>query len=124
MEFVLRLDNKSRMSREVHVRFRESLGVRFPRATRLAIGFRHEADARRVMEVLPKRFEKYGLTIHPDKTRLICFDPPSSSSEDDPSDSSGETFDLSGFTHYWGVSQGQVGHQTEDCIEPFHSGDR
>jgi hypothetical protein len=34
-EFVLRLDNKSRMSREVHVRFRESLGVQFPRATRL-----------------------------------------------------------------------------------------
>ncbi len=34
MEFDLRLDDKSRMSREVHVRFRESLGVRFPRATR------------------------------------------------------------------------------------------
>ena len=57
------------------------------------------------MEVLPKRFEKYGLTIHPDKTRLICFDPPSSSSEDDPSDSSGETFDLLGFTHFWGKSR-------------------
>ena len=38
MEFDLRLDNKSRMSREVHVRFREGLGVRFPRATRLVIG--------------------------------------------------------------------------------------
>ena len=31
-----RLDNKSRMNREVHVRFREGLGVRFPRATRRA----------------------------------------------------------------------------------------
>ena len=35
--------------------------------------FTHEDDARRVMEVLPKRFGKYGLTLHPDKTRLIPF---------------------------------------------------
>ncbi len=33
------------------------------------IGFTDESDARRVMEVLPKRFGKYGLSIHPDKTR-------------------------------------------------------
>ena len=62
---VLRLDNKSRMSREVHVRFREGLGVKFPRATRLAIGFRDQRDAQRVMEVIPKRFGKYGITVHP-----------------------------------------------------------
>lgn len=37
----------------------------------VVIGFRDESDARRVMEVLPKRFGKYGLTIHPDKTQLI-----------------------------------------------------
>ena len=37
------------------------------------IGFTDEADARRVMEVLPKRFGKYGLTLHPDKTRLVPF---------------------------------------------------
>ena len=35
--------------------------------------FRHESDARRVLEVLPKRFGKYGLTLHPDKTRLVPF---------------------------------------------------
>ena len=35
----LRLDGKSRMSREVHVRFREGVGVRLPRATRLLLGF-------------------------------------------------------------------------------------
>ena len=39
----------------------------------LVVGFTDEADARRVMEVLPKRFGKYGLTIHPDKTRLVPF---------------------------------------------------
>jgi hypothetical protein len=37
-----RLDAKSRMSREVHVRFREGAGVRFPRATRLLIRFQLE----------------------------------------------------------------------------------
>ena len=40
MDFDLRLDNKSRMSREVHVRFCEGLGVRFPRATRLLEAYR------------------------------------------------------------------------------------
>ena len=66
--------------------------------------FTHEEDARRVMEVLPKRFGKYGLALHPDKTRLIPFRRP-------PHKASGETggghnrpgtFDLLGFTHYWG----------------------
>ena len=30
--------------------------------------FAYEDDARRVMHVLPKRFGRYGLTLHPDKT--------------------------------------------------------
>ena len=66
--------------------------------------FKHEDDARRVMEVLPKRFGKYGLTLHPDKTRLIPFrQPPSKASggEGGPGARPG-TFDLLGFTHYWG----------------------
>ncbi len=37
------------------------------------MGFACEEDARRVLEVLPKRFGKYGLTIHPEKTRLVPF---------------------------------------------------
>jgi len=64
----------------------------------------HEADARRVMEVLPKRFGKYGLTLHPDKTRLVPFRRPPCKANDPKGDShrrSG-TFDLLGFTHYWG----------------------
>ena len=40
------------------------------------MGFSREEDARRVMDVLPKRFGKYGLTIHPDKTRLVPFERP------------------------------------------------
>ena len=66
--------------------------------------FTHEEDARRVGEVLPKRFGKYGLTLHPDKTRLVSFRRPScktASEEEDRNDPPG-TFDLLGFTHYWG----------------------
>jgi hypothetical protein len=35
-------------------------------------------DARRVLDVLPKRFGKYGLTIHADKKRLMPFVRPTS----------------------------------------------
>jgi RNA-directed DNA polymerase len=58
--------------------------------------FSNEMDARRVMDVLPKRFGKFGLTLHPTKTRLVPFRRPRRD-DDDPG-----TFDLLGFTHYWG----------------------
>jgi retron-type reverse transcriptase len=43
------------------------------------ITFQWEDDARRVMAVLSKRFGRYGLRLHPDKTRLVRFYPPSPS---------------------------------------------
>jgi hypothetical protein len=64
--------------------------------------FANEADARRVMAVLPKRFGKYGLKLHADKTRLVDFRRPSNRPA--PGGSPG-TFDLLGFRHYWGRSQ-------------------
>jgi group II intron reverse transcriptase/maturase len=64
------------------------------------IGFTEESDARRVMEVLPKRFGKYGLKVHPEKTRLVRFNKPTDSS--DGGSGQPESFDLLGFTHYWG----------------------
>jgi RNA-directed DNA polymerase len=72
--------------------------VRLPRATRLIIGFALEADAHRVMDVLPKRFHRFGLTIHPEKTVLLAFQRPSSRA---PSATGKGTFDFLGFTHYW-----------------------
>ena len=79
--------------------------IRF--ADDFAMGFRHERDARRVLEVLHKRFARYGLTVHPDKTRLICFQSPSLAISDAAINSSTrpETFDLLGFTHYWGKTR-------------------
>ncbi len=43
--------------------------------------FALEEDARRVMDVLPRRFGKYGLTLHPEKTRLVRFQRPRSRSD-------------------------------------------
>jgi len=66
--------------------------------------FSSEEDARRVMEVIPKRFERYGLAVHPEKTRLVDFRRPSrhcNRRDGDSGDRKPETFDLLGFTHYW-----------------------
>jgi group II intron reverse transcriptase/maturase len=60
-----------------------------------------EDDARRVMDVLPKRFGKYGLTLHPDKTRLVRFTRPNGRDDDGGPGS----FDLLGFTHHWAKSR-------------------
>lgn len=68
------------------------------------IVFEQESDARRVMEVLPKRMEKYGLRLHPEKTRLVPFSRPSLFSG--PKGTGGGPgagrFDLLGFCHFWG----------------------
>lgn len=68
----------------------------------VAIGFTCEEDARRVMDVLPKRFGKYGLTLHPEKTRLIDFRRPDSGQPDEWTPGN---FDLLGFTHFWARSR-------------------
>jgi RNA-directed DNA polymerase len=69
--------------------------------------FEYEEDARRVMAVLPKRFGKYGLTLHPDKTRLVAFERPDrmkrTRGRGDGPDEPG-TFDFLGFTIHWGKS--------------------
>lgn len=58
--------------------------------------FALERDARRVMDVLPKRFGRYGLTLHPEKTRLLRFRFPRSERDAVPG-----SFDFLGFTHLW-----------------------
>jgi group II intron reverse transcriptase/maturase len=60
-----------------------------------AICFELQADAERVMKVLPQRMARYGLALHPAKTRLIEFRPPTEGRK------GGSTFDLLGFTIYW-----------------------
>src|SRR5262245_16039367 len=71
-----------------------------------AIGLRDQGDAQRVLEVLPKRFGKYGLSVHSTKTRLVPFCRPPAKAEEQGELGVGRpgTFDLLGFTHYWGRS--------------------
>jgi group II intron reverse transcriptase/maturase len=60
-------------------------------------------DARRVMDVLPKRFGKYGLTLHPEKTRLVPFNRPQWGQRRERTTSG--SFDLLGLTHHWTKSR-------------------
>jgi len=61
------------------------------------IAFALESDARRVMDVLPKRFGKYGLTLHPEKTRLVKFTKPRRKDGDDGDGDKPGSFELLGF---------------------------
>jgi group II intron reverse transcriptase/maturase len=94
------------LERDVQPRLRgQAFLIRF--ADDFAMGFSYEEDARRVLEVLPKRFEKYGLMIHPEKTRLVPFERPSDrpTRPEIPPRVRPGSFDLLGFTHYWGRSR-------------------
>ncbi|WP_205678830.1 group II intron reverse transcriptase/maturase [Aquisphaera insulae] len=90
--------------REVKPRLRgRAFLVRY--ADDFVMGFTHGSDARRVLEVLPKRFAKYGLTVHPDKTRLVPFERPDRAAREVGSgEQAPGTFDFLGFTHFWSRS--------------------
>jgi group II intron reverse transcriptase/maturase len=66
--------------------------------------FQHREDAQRVLEVLPKRFAKYGLTLHPQKTRLVEF---GRHAHDQAKrlKTKPATFDFLGFTHRCATSR-------------------
>jgi len=86
-------------AQEVKPRLRgRAFMIRF--ADDAVMGFEFQEDAEKVFRVLPKRFGKYGLTIHPDKTRLVAFGRPRGTAGKRPG-----TFDFLGFTHYWGKSR-------------------
>lgn len=75
--------------------------VRF--ADDIVMGFEDKQDAMRVLEVLPMRFAKFGLTVHTEKTRMVPFNRPRKETQK-PDENTG-TFDFLGFTHYWGRSR-------------------
>lgn len=62
------------------------------------IGCQLEEDVKRIMKVLPKRFERYELTLHPEKTKVIPFGKPT------PRCNLKGTFNFLGFTFYWARS--------------------
>jgi RNA-directed DNA polymerase len=68
--------------------------VRF--ADDFVMGFSLKGEAERVFRVVPKRFERYGLSIHPDKSRMVQFSRPYWKRGKGPG-----SFAFLGFTHYW-----------------------
>jgi group II intron reverse transcriptase/maturase len=70
-----------------------------------ALGFQHEAEARRFWADLAERFAKFGLELHPDKTRLLEFG--RHAAEDRKRNGRGkpENFDFLGFTHVCGKTR-------------------
>lgn len=68
----------------------------------VAVLFERKQDAERFLTELPERFGSFGLTLHPDKTRLVPFRRPDRVDHDD--DRPG-TFNLLGFTHHWALSR-------------------
>jgi hypothetical protein len=70
----------------------------------LVMAFEHCEDAKRVLAVLGKRLERYGLMLHPDKTRFVDFRPNRPDRTDHPA-TDGTSFDFLGFTHVWGKSR-------------------
>ena len=87
---------------EVKPRIRgRAFAIRF--ADDAALVFEREEDARRVLAVLGKRFAKYGLRLHPQKTRLVDFRSPPRAEHSGTQRA--RSFALLGFTHFWGRSR-------------------
>ncbi len=77
--------------------------VRF--ADDITIGFEYEEDAQRFLTALRERFAKFGLELHPDKTRLIEFGRRAARDRAARGLGKPETFDFLGFTHVCGKSK-------------------
>ena len=60
--------------------------------------FQYREDAEKVLSALHKRFAKYGLTLHPEKTRLVAFGREALASAD-RAGTKPDTFDFLGFSH-------------------------
>jgi RNA-directed DNA polymerase len=75
----------------------EAYEIRF--ADDFILCFQYREDAERVLDVLTKRFAKYGLKLHPEKTRLMEFGRRALAKSEEPGGRKPATFDFLGFTH-------------------------
>ena len=69
------------------------------------LGFREEIDAKCCLEALKERFAKFGLELHPEKTRLIEFGRYAAERRSKRSEGPPETFDFLGLTHISGKTR-------------------
>jgi RNA-directed DNA polymerase len=71
----------------------------------LALGFEREDDAHRFLAAMRERFEKFALTLHPEKTRLIEFGRYAAQNREKRGLGKPETFMFLGFTLICGKSR-------------------
>lgn len=69
------------------------------------VGFQHQADAEAFLRALRERLTKFGLELHPEKTRLIEFGRHAAANRENRGDSKPETFAFLGLTHICGKSR-------------------
>ena len=86
--------------------FGDVIVVRY--ADDFVLGFQHRGEAERFLRVLGERLDQFGLTLHPDKTRLIEFGRFAAASRARRGQGKPETFNFLGFTHI--------------CARKFHTG--
>ncbi len=77
--------------------------VRF--ADDFVVGFQHRHEAERFLVELRERFAKFGLELHPDKTRLLEFGRYAGRNRQDRGDGKPGTFNFLGFTHICGKTR-------------------
>ena len=82
----------------------EAIIVRY--ADDFVAGFQHKRDAERFLDAAKDRFGRFGLDLHPDKTRLIEFGRYATQRRQERGQGRPETFDFLGFTHYCATSRG------------------
>jgi RNA-directed DNA polymerase len=71
----------------------------------IVVGFENRADAERFLSEWKERMQKFGLELHPDKTRLIEFGRHASENRERRGEEKPETFDFLGFTHMCGKTR-------------------
>jgi group II intron reverse transcriptase/maturase len=69
------------------------------------LGFQHQADADRFLESFRQRLRKFGLELHPDKTRTVEFGRFAERNREQRGEGKPETFDFLGFTHISGKNR-------------------
>jgi RNA-directed DNA polymerase len=81
----------------------EMVVVRF--ADDFVLGFQHREDAERFLAALRERFAQFGLTLHPDKTRLLEFGRFAAENRQRRNQGKPATFNFLGFTHICGKTR-------------------
>jgi hypothetical protein len=71
----------------------------------IVVGFENRTNAERFLSEWKERMQKFGLELHPDKTRLIEFGRQASENRKERGEDTPETFDFLGFTHMCGQTR-------------------